>query len=44
MIGPGEQEQNGIATELQDISAVGAGRRDHPIEAFVEEIGELLCP
>ena len=37
-----EEDQEGIATELDDVATLGQADVDHVVEAGVEEIGELL--
>ena len=37
-----EEDQEGVATEFDDVAAFGQADVDHVVEAGVEEIGELL--
>src|SRR4051794_17020722 len=43
MTGSGEQHEQCVAAELEDIARPRIADRDHAVETVVEEVGQLLC-
>ena len=44
MVGPPEQQQEGVATELQQAAAPIVRNGEHLAEHIVEDLGELFSP
>ncbi len=42
VLGPLEQHEQGVAAELEDVAAVAVDDLDHPAEALVQQLGQLL--